>query len=259
MPAFRQASNPMFLSITSTSFCPLCLRRSRSRCPCRHLQVLRLLLQARDQQVGNHLSKVVVGGVSRLVLKAYFSDCRKRRGLSGREEVEPDEHEGCCDDHRRRRHSDSQHPLFPCSSPGRFRYATAAFSGGPCSKLLLESIKFLPNLLGPLRPILRLLREHLVYEILKLRRNLRTVRRHRLRVLVHDRVQNRSLVLRAKGELPRHHLIEQNPQRPEVRAMINILSPRLFRGHVPHCPQGRTGPGELCLLGQLCETKVHDL
>ena len=107
-------------------------------------------------------------------------------------------------------------------------------------------------------PLRGILLEALLDDPLELHRNSRAERRHRLGLLVHDRVERRLLILAGKCMLPRQHLIEHNPERPDVGPLIDLLPARLLRRHVLRRAERRARLRELHP-GELREAEVDDL
>ena len=65
--------------------------------------------------------------------------------------------------------------------------------------------------------------------------------------------------LAVKEALPGEHLVEQDPDREDVGARIDLLAARRLRGEIAHLPFDDPGVGHLDLAGRLGQAEVDDL
>jgi hypothetical protein len=77
-------------------------------------------------------------------------------------------------------------------------------------------------------------------------------------LLVSDRLQDHAVVLPAEGPAASERLVEHDAQRPEVGALVDVVTAGLFRRHVGDGPEPQAGPGQTQVL-RLGEPEVEDL
>ena len=80
-----------------------------------------------------------------------------------------------------------------------------------------------------------------------------------LRLLVHYGIKERRLHLPSERQLPGEHLEENDPQGPDVRSMIRLISQRLFRAHVGNSTNRHARPCHPGGIGLPGEPEVHQL
>ncbi len=81
----------------------------------------------------------------------------------------------------------------------------------------------------------------------------------RQRLLVSDGVEDGVAVLATERKLSAQHLVEHDPQRPEVDPMVDRLTSGLFGSHVGRGSQGAPGTRQLRPVEQLRQPEVQQL
>jgi hypothetical protein len=82
---------------------------------------------------------------------------------------------------------------------------------------------------------------------------------HRLGLLVEDRADDGLVASPLEGVLSGEHLVEHDPQRPDVGPMVEPLSPGLLGRHVGHRAECRPALGQRDAPRELGQPEVHDL
>ena len=76
---------------------------------------------------------------------------------------------------------------------------------------------------------------------------------------VQDRVDHPLVKISAEGEPAGEHFVEDDSERPDVRTLVNRLSPGLFRRHIRHGSQRCAGSRKAHLPEEFGDPEVQDL
>ena len=139
----------------------------------------------------------------------------------------------------------------------RLAVKTTDFPKSSSRSLLAVPPQRLGEMPGALRPLLGVLREALQDGGLELLAHVRPEAAHGLRQLVDDAVED-GLHLAGEGRLAREALVEDRPERVDVRAPVEGPRRDLFRAEVHDGPDERPGLREPVLARREREAEVHD-
>ncbi|HSA96950.1 MAG TPA: hypothetical protein VLJ16_12930, partial [Acidobacteriota bacterium] len=101
-------------------------------------------------------------------------------------------------------------------------------------------MEVLDELVHALVSVGEMLGQRLEDDVFKARREVFPEPGQGFRLLVEDRMDQRPLMVPFKREDPREHLVEDDSQRPDVRALVDGLAFRLFRRHIGDRAHGRS-------------------
>ena len=96
--------------------------------------------------------------------------------------------------------------------------------------------------------------EHKAFER---RREIASMRRRQLGLIVKNRVRNRDLLIPTKWLSSGEHLVEHDTERPQVRTSVHVLAPDLLRRHIGHRPEADAGFAQT-LIPRFGQSKVED-
>ncbi len=122
-----------------------------------------------------------------------------------------------------------------------------------------HGLEIRPQLLHGLIAVSRFLGQRLTNDLLQPGRDVRPGFFKRVRVGMDDLMDDRLIVVAAERQLPGQHLVEDDAERPDVGARVEILAPGLLRRHVGDGPDRRLALGQRGAAPELGQPEVHDL
>ncbi len=97
------------------------------------------------------------------------------------------------------------------------------------------------DVLGGLEPVPRILLQTMPHDVIQRGRNVSTRRRQLRRLVPDDRGERVARRVLPERSIPREELVQDRPERKDVRAVIDREPARLLRRHVPDRPHHLAG------------------